>query len=254
MPCCPKLTLGWRFSGLGKARTERTVVDARCAAYVHPMRPVTLRSVSDSRVKWAQAAYEVECTDDHVVLSVPVGSPNLSRGGVRGGPRGTFLLPDLVTDDLQAGAWKILDVVMVHRFGDSWSTWRWLDADRGWTSGCYINLECGWTRSQDSMYDTEDLTLDLVVDDEGHITFKDEHELAWAEDEGYYMPGDAALIRTIGKDAYAHFSARGWPLGADWDQWKPAPGRVPDLQHGWDAVHPDYRHGRPSLRAHTRST
>ena len=218
------------------------------------MRQVTLRSISDSRVKWVQAAHEVERTDEHVVLSVPVGSPAFSRGGVQGGPRGTFLLPDHMADDLEPRAWRFLDVVMVHRFADSWSTWRWLDADRAWTPGCYVNLERAWTCTDEAVYDTEDLTLDLVIDEMGAITFKDEHELAWAEEQGYYTPADAARIRAIGLEAYGHFSAGGWPLNAAWDRWKPASGLVPALQPGWDRLDRDYEHAGPSLRGDTRSS
>lgn len=212
------------------------------------MRQVTLRSVSDSQVRWVQAAFEVERTDEHVVLSVPVGSPGLIRGGAKGGPRGTFLLPDRWDDHLEPRAWRVLDVLMVHRFGQGWSTWRWLDDNREWTAGSYINLERDWVCAGDDLYDTEDLTLDLVVDAAGAITFKDEHELAWAEQQGYYPPEDAARIREIGQAAHVHFSSGGWPLNSDWDKWKPSPGLIPSLQTGWAAIDPDYRQPRPSLR------
>lgn len=146
------------------------------------MRSIALRMITGGRLRSAHAAFEVERTSDFVVLAMPVGAPGFGRADARGGPRGSFLLPDGWDEGMEPRPWRLLDVVMVHRFVDSWSTWRWLDADRHWTPGYYINLECSWVVGE-STYDTYDLTLDVVVDEDGYVSMKDEHELDWAERE-----------------------------------------------------------------------
>jgi len=158
------------------------------------MRQVALRMITGGRLRGALAAFEIERRLDAVILSVPVGAPGFRRTGARGGPRGSFLLPDSWDQGMKPQPWHGLDVVMVHRFDDPWSTWRWLDGERQWTPGFYINLERRWVVGE-STYDTDDLTLDVVVDSDGGVTLKDEHELDWAEREGIYTSAEAADIR-----------------------------------------------------------
>ncbi|GAB3752516.1 hypothetical protein GCM10028864_30030 [Microlunatus parietis] len=198
---------------------------------------MALRAVQpDGRLKFALAAFELERTDDHVVLYVPVGAPGFNRRGERAGPRGAFLLPDRWEPGLHPRPWRHQDVVMVHRFADEWSTWRWLDDQRDWTPGAYVNLERLWV-SRPQTYDTDDLTLDVVVSPGGDVRLKDEDELAWAEAEGIYAPETAAAIRTIGDRALTHFGNGGWPLDAAWDRWRaPSDLGLPSLPDGWDRV------------------
>lgn len=129
-------------------------------------------------------------------------------------------------------------MVLVHRFAESWSTWRWLTSERTWVAGSYINLERIWLTGE-GLYDTEDLTLDLVLAGDGGLTFKDEDELDWSEAVGTYTPGAAADIRAVGQRAYEHFSGGGWPLDSNWDSWKPPPTRgLPRLPDRWEEVPP----------------
>jgi hypothetical protein len=198
------------------------------------MRSVALRVITDDgRLRAALAAFELHRTAEHVVLCMPVGSPGFGRRGRTGGPRGSFLFPDGWEPGWHRREWRIRDVVMVHRFGDEWSTWRWLTEDRSWQPGAYVNLERAW-RIGDDHYDTDDLTLDVVISEAGEVSLKDEDELAWAEREGIYSTESAARIRRIGDDASAHFAAGGWPLRENWDAWRPpADLGLPSLPAGW---------------------
>jgi len=146
------------------------------------MDSVALRVVTtDGRLRTALAMFQLERTEEHVVLAAPVGSPGFSRRGVTGGPRGSFLLPGQWEPGLHPRPWRHRDVVMVHRFVDEWSTWRWLDERKSWTAGAYVNIERLWAVVP-AGYDTEDLTLDVVVGDDGAVRLKDEDELAWVEE------------------------------------------------------------------------
>jgi hypothetical protein len=200
------------------------------------MRNVALRMITRGRLRTAVAAFEIERTPDFVVLSVPVDAPGFTRTGTRGGPRGSFLLPDEWDEGMQPRPWRLLDVVMVHRFADPWSTWRWLDAARQWTPGYYVNLERTWAVGE-STYDSDDLTLDVVIDGDGRVSMKDTHELAWAEESGIYSADEAADIRAIGDRAADHFRSAGWPLNERWDRWRtPADAGIPTLPADWDHV------------------
>lgn len=127
---------------------------------------------------------------------------------------------------------------MVHRFDEMWSTLRWLTPDRAWVAGSYVNLERIWLIGQ-AVYDTEDLTLDLVVGADGHLTFKDDDELDWAEAAGIYTAAEAGGVRSLGQRAHDHFSSHGWPCRSNWDLWRPEPIRcLPELPSGWEAAPP----------------
>lgn len=195
------------------------------------MREVVLRAVQDGGVRSALAAYELERDDTSVVLHLPVGSPGLTRDGERVGPRGGFLPPTSWLPTLSPKQWRTADVVMVHRFGDPWSTWRWTYDRRTWKSGCYLNLEDPWRESPIG-WDTDDLVLDVVVRGDGEIVMKDEHELAWAEGAGWFSAARAAEIRGFGAAAADHARTGGWPHRADWDAWLPRTDRLPTLPPG----------------------
>ena len=82
-------------------------------------------------------------------------------------------------------------------------------------------------------WDTTDLTLDVVVDGDGAITFKDEDELEWAQLQGVYTAGEAARIWEIGRRAHEHVEERGWPLHVDWNRWIPVLHDLPELPESW---------------------
>lgn len=190
-------------------------------------RHATVRSMIGGRLRFALATHEVERTDHHVVLYAPVGAPGRDREGLRDGPRGTFLRLENFADTCSSTAWVGADCLFVHRFGDPWSTWRWLE-DGDLRPGAYINLQEPWVPTSIG-WDTTDLTLDVVVDGAGVITFKDEDELDWAQRQGVYSAGEAARIREIGQRAHDHAELRGWPLDVDWSRWIPVPQELPEL-------------------------
>ena len=192
---------------------------------------MTHRSWHRDWLQHAQSAFELESDNDHVVLHLPVGSPGYSRDGRRDGPRNGFLRPENVEPTFSPSPWRLLDLVIVYRLGDGWSTWRWRDGER-WTDGAYLNIERPWARTQIG-WDTEDLTLDVVVEPDGSVVYKDEDELAWATEMGVYSAEEAAAITETGRHVFAHASARGWPLQADWDRWIPTSTGLPRLSPRW---------------------
>jgi Protein of unknown function (DUF402) len=199
---------------------------------------VVLRMVTRGRLRTAMAAFQLERTARHVVLHVPVGSERRTRSGKTGGPRDRVLLPTDWDDGFVSRPWAGHDLVMVHRFCDQWSTWRWLTDEGSWRAGTYINIECRWLAGEDT-FDTDDLTLDLVIGETGEVTFKDEDELAWLEQAGIYSSSEASAIRAVGRKAHQHVTSGGWPMNVDWTTWLPVQrARPPTLPVGWQLQPP----------------
>ena len=103
--------------------------------------------------------------------------------------------------------------MLVNRFGDPWSTWRWIGStpDRQLKPGAYFDLQEPW-RQTSIGWDTIDLTLDVLVDADGNVSVKDVDELAWSQQVGVYPDPTAARIREIGRQAFDHAASADWPL------------------------------------------
>jgi Protein of unknown function (DUF402) len=200
--------------------TEHVKADHKRLAS-QPPRSVTVRSLIRGQLRFALGAYEIEHTDKHVVLYVPVGAAGYDRDGIRDGPRGTFLRLDHFARTFSPTSWTGADCLFVHRFGDPWSTWRWVEANRRLRPGAYLNLQEPWRKTRIG-WDTADLTLDVVVHPDGVVSYKDEDELKWAEQQGVYRADEAARIRQAGEIARGHATNRNWPLNIDWTRWIPS--------------------------------
>jgi predicted RNA-binding protein associated with RNAse of E/G family len=132
--------------------------------------------------------------------------------------------------------WLGLGVLRVHRFGQPWSVWRWLDADRTWSEDFYVNLEDPWRRTPIG-FDSGDWILDIVARDDSSWRYKDEDELAWVESTGAVSAEWAERARAAATAAIADIDARAWPFSADWDEWLPPSGaELPTLPGEWARV------------------
>ncbi len=102
---------------------------------------MTLGMVTNGRLRTVMAALEIQRADQYLVLHVPAGAAGFTRSGEHGGPRGRLLLPGTWDGGFMPRRWVRQDMVMVHRFSESWSTWRWLSHAGTWVEGSYVNLE-----------------------------------------------------------------------------------------------------------------
>jgi hypothetical protein len=129
--------------------------------------------------------------------------------------------------------------VRAHPAGRPWPVWRWLEADRSWSSTFYVNLEQPWTRTPIG-YDSHDWILDLVVRiSPFQSEWKDVDELEWSVQAGVVSVATARDIRTAGRSALRSAQAHDWPFGVDWDHgllddnWP-----VPKLAPRWRGLRP----------------
>jgi hypothetical protein len=103
--------------------------------------------------------------------------------------------------------------------------------DDGTFRGWYVNLQRR-IRATPAGFDTADLQLDLWIDANGEVTWKDEDHLEQAVEYGMFSAEEAES---------AHAEARRvldeWPFPTGWEDWRPDPGwELPQLPPGWDVI------------------
>jgi hypothetical protein len=196
---------------------------------------VALRWVSGFFITGAVPCEVIEETEEFVALYQPAGSLWKRAAGERSGPRGRNMLPEGRNGGHDDAEWTGDGVLRVHRFGDAWSVWRWLDSSRTWSKHFYVNLEDPWRRTAIG-YDSGDWELDLVGTPESW-SYKDEDELEWSEEIGLVTPEWAARTRWAGTAASRALEANAWPFSSDWDSWLPPSDlKIPALPDDWALV------------------
>jgi hypothetical protein len=98
---------------------------------------------------------------------------------------------------------------------------------RGW----YVNLQAPLQVTARG-FDTMDHQLDLWIESDGAVTWKDDDHLDQAVEFGIFSRVEAAAIR-----AEAERVLDEWPFPTGWEDWKPDPRwRLPELPCGWDTL------------------
>ena len=116
-----------------------------------------------------------------------------------------------------------------------WLSWTGAGADR--QLHCYyINLEEPFRRTPISL-DTNDHTLDVVVEPDLTWRWKDEEEFATRTAQGVFSAEFAAFARTEAESVIARLEARQSPFCDGWESWVPDPTwSCPTLPEGWDTL------------------
>jgi hypothetical protein len=193
---------------------------------------VALRYLNGGRVSFVRPVTVVEDGPRLTVLLLRVGTPILHRVALSGVVLRT--LPYRVRHrtpwGLEPTTWERLNVLELIRPGRPHSLWVVWDAD--WTlRGWYVNLQEKLRRTPIG-FDTEDHVLDLWVDADGTVSWKDEDEFAEAIAVGRFSPAKAEAVRA---EADRVLAERPWPTG--WEDWRPDPSLpLPTLDPTWDRV------------------
>ncbi|NUR97058.1 MAG: DUF402 domain-containing protein [Kribbellaceae bacterium] len=136
----------------------------------------------------------------------------------------------MFTEDrvLKLDVWRGTGILKVSPPGKPWSVWCFWDADgtfRGW----YVNLERehvrDWAARRTS---TVDHVLDLWINPDRTIEWKDEDELEGAVEAGRFTPAEAERIIADAHAAIRDIEAWTAPFSDGWETWTaPAGWRVP---------------------------
>ena len=104
----------------------------------------------------------------------------------------------------------------------------WLIFGGGRFENWYVNFERDSVR-RGACFDLVDEKLDLIVEGDGEIRVKDEHEFVEAARTGHLDEAEvrAEMARVLADPP--------WPTG--WEAWRPDPSwPIPQLPDGWDVV------------------
>lgn len=136
---------------------------------------------------------------------------------------------------LRRDRWEGSGILMVAPTGAPWSVWCfWADgwAFRGW----YVNLEDAHRREDGSVL-SQDHVLDLWVEPDRSVRWKDEDELGAAVEAGRYSAQDARQFRADARAVEAAVTRWDSPFSDGWETWRPDPEwPLPELPDGlsWD--------------------
>ena len=131
--------------------------------------------------------------------------------------------------------WQGTKVLKVAPTGVPWSVWHFWNADwsfRGW----YVNLEDAHVRDEISVA-SQDHVLDLWVEPDRHVRWKDEDELEAAVEAGRYSATDAERFRPDARMVEQLVARWESPFADGWEDWRPDPEwPIPGLPDGisWD--------------------
>jgi len=193
---------------------------------------VALRYLNDGRVSFVRPVTVVEDGANLTALLLRVGTPILHRVAVNGVVLRTmpYAVRQRTPWELEAAMWErlnVLELIRPRRPHSLWVVWDAAWALRGW----YVNLQERLRRTPIG-FDTEDHVLDLWIDANGGVSWKDEDEFAEAIAIGRFSPAEAAAVRA---EAERVLAERPWPTG--WEDWRPDPGLpLPTLDPTWGRV------------------
>jgi Protein of unknown function (DUF402) len=187
---------------------------------------ILVRHVHHGRVVQAAPARIVADRPDLVVTWVAPGTPIVYPNGQDGAGR---LLP-LAHWKIEHRQWFGSGALDLTPPGRAHAI-RLLRDDGGSFQGWYVNLQEP-LRRRPGGFDTRDLQLDLVVEPDGSVAWKDEDHLEQAVELGLMSADDARLARGEAERVLAE-----WPFPTGWEDWHPDPGwELPELPAGWDVV------------------
>ncbi len=187
------------------------------------MRQVLIRHVVAGRVLFALPATVVEHTDARLVTWVAPRTPIAYPNGLAGGrlrPVGEW--------EIEERPWFGHGVVDLTPLGRGHMIRHFRDDDgsfRGW----YVNLQAP-LRPSPLGFDTMDHQLDLWIEPDGAVTWKDEDHLEQAVTLGILGAGKAAEVRREAERVLEE-----WPFPTGWEEWRPDPSwPLPALPARWD--------------------
>ncbi|MFD7155822.1 DUF402 domain-containing protein [Kribbella sp. NPDC059898] len=198
----PGTTIEWVYEGSGRHADKPNV------------RPMTVvRDDADGLVAW-------------LAPGTPLLKPVLADGREtrEAGPVAMFTEERVLKLDV----WRGTGILKASPVGKPWSVWYFWDAD-GTFSGWYVNLEREHVRDLAARRtSTVDHVLDLWINPDRSIEWKDEDELEGAVTAGRHTPAEAEQIVADAWAAIRDVDAWVAPFSEDWQAWvAPASWRVP---------------------------
>lgn len=184
-------------------------------------------------ITWVQAAVVVADDDDGLLLWEPCGGPLVLYRD----PAGRSL-KDASIDELVGAAhvhtrFQRYGALMSHPAGADYSVWWLFEGDR--FASWYVNLEAPVERHSMGI-DTTDHALDLEIDPQRRVSWKDEAEFAARTGHSWYWDAaEANAIRATADRVAALAAAGAYPFDGTHCDFRPDPAwGMPEFPDGWN--------------------
>jgi len=132
---------------------------------------------------------------------------------------------------LEKYVWHTNRLLCLLEPGNYYSTMLFWRAEDNRFLGYYINFQLPFRRSRSGI-DTLDLELDLIINPDFSIEWKDREDYQKGIEHGIISSAWAAEIERATREILGRVEKRAYPFNASWLDWKPesawAPPRLPD--------------------------
>jgi hypothetical protein len=182
---------------------------------------------------WVQAAVVVADDEDGLLLWQPVGGPLMLYRDAAGRGIKDVPIDELLGASLVPSTWQHYDALMLHPAGEGYSVWWMFEGPR--FAGWYVNFETPLRRRSFGV-DTTDQVLDLEVEPDLTVSWKDEAEFADRTGHPWYWDAaGAAEIRALASRLAGMAAAGAYPFDGTHCDFRPDPAwAMPQLPPGWD--------------------
>ncbi|NJC95726.1 MAG: hypothetical protein C3F07_02000 [Anaerolineales bacterium] len=199
---------------------------------------IAWRGIYDDHVWHVQPTIVVRDTPEELVLTLLPGTEciadeNYPKGKQNGRRRWEFKNYDWT---LAKYTWRTNRLLLLLEPGKYYSTILfWNDASSEFLYH-YINFQLPFTRSHCGI-DTLDLDLDLVIDPDLSIEWKDVDDYQRAIEHGVIFPEWMGNIEAAKEEVLERLAMRQYPFDGSWLDWKPDPDwSPPTLPKDWDKI------------------
>lgn len=198
---------------------------------------ILLRNWLGGHISYVLPLTVVEDNFDFSALYLAAGAPIKRRVAPDGSPLDRSLLyveRDEIPVEVGDGMWTENSILMLTKLGEAHSFWAFWRAEDWKFLGWYVNLQAPLERTPLG-FDSADHVLDITVELDGSWEWKDEDEFEDARRVGRFTKDEAEEILAEAGRATSKIRNREWPLGSEWEKWRPEPewalSRIPE---GWD--------------------
>ena len=189
------------------------------------MSQMLLRHIAKGRVVMAMPSVLVDRNEERIVTWIEPGTPIAYPLGRMNGRLRPF-----DEWDVELRTWKGPGRLELTPIGRRHAI-RLVRGDDGSFRGWYVNLQAPLAESRFG-YDTTDWQLDLWIEADGRVHWKDEEDLARAVELGIMTADEGRLAHEE-----AHRVLEEWPFPTGWEDWQPeALTTRLTLPDGWDVV------------------
>ena len=199
---------------------------------------VLWRGIFNNRVWHVQPTVVVEDSHDELVLTLLPGTECIAEESYPKGKKHGKRWWDFKNADwnLAKYVWHTNRLLIILEKDKYYSTMFFWNHETSKFLCYYINFQRPYERNFGGI-DTLDLDLDIVIDPDFSIEWKDEEDYQTAIGHGLIIPEWVQGIDSARPEILNRLKKRQYPFDGSWLDWKPDPGwEPPKLPENWDKI------------------